>query len=204
MGSRRRRTIAGISRRGGVSGFEMTLVPSRGDPERYAIRSVREIDRPKALEALRTCSLAAAVLPGDLLAQGEKAAVGAGEASAEARIAFVRLAPRQVLSMFDVIRKGDAGVRELYSDLQEGGFGLMGDRARGSVIRAYAADGAARGEGIVMELPHKGADGTEAVFNVTIKGGTTGGGGIRADYAISTRPSRRSALKATRTRPLRN
>ncbi len=205
MRSRGGKRIAGISSRGGVSGFELTLVPSREDPKRYAIGSVRKIDRHKALEALRTCSLAAAVLPDDLLAREEHA--GAGEASAEARIAFVRLAPLQVLSLFDAILGRDAGVRKLYSNLEEGDFGLIRDRARGSVIRAYATDGIARGEGIVMELPHKRADGTEAVFNLSIKDGMTGEGkpgGVRADYAISTRPPRRSALKATRARAFRN
>lgn len=183
--SRRGRRIAGIAHRGGVCGFELTLAPSREDSKRYAIKSVREIDPHTALEALRTCSLAAAVLPNNLVAQEEH--VGAGEASAEARIAFVRLAPRQVLSMFDVILGRDAGVRKLYSDLEERNFGLIRDQARGSVIRAYATDGTARGEGLVMELPHKREDGTEAVFKVSIKDGMTGEGRpgeVRADYAI--------------------
>jgi hypothetical protein len=214
MGSRRgRRVVHG----GGVYGFELTLAPSRGSSERYAIESVREIDRHTALDVLRTCSLAAAVLPENFLLQEEQA--GAVEASAAARIAFVRLAPRQVLSMFDVIRKRDAGVGKLYSSLEEENFGLIRDRARGSVIRAYAPDGAARGEGIVMELPHTGADGTEAVFNVSIKDRMTGEGKpgeVRADYVI-TRGKRvveayalgvdgkaRSALQATRTQALRN
>jgi hypothetical protein len=55
------------------------------------------------------------------------------------------------------------------------------------VIRAYAPDGAARGEGIVVELPHRRADGTEAVFSVSIKDGITGEGKpgeVRADYVI--------------------
>ncbi len=202
---RRGKRIAGIAHCGEVCGFELTLAPSREDSKRYAIKSVREIGPHTALEALRTCSLAAAVLPDDLLAQEEH--VGAGEASAEARIAFVRLAPLQVLSLFDAILGRDAGVRKLYSNLEEGDFGLIRDRARGSVIRAYATDGIARGEGIVMELPHKRADGTEAVFNVSIKDGMTGEGkpgGVSADYVISTQPPRRSVLKATRTRSFRN
>jgi hypothetical protein len=185
MGSRRGKRVAGIARRGGVSGFELTLAPSGEDSKRYAIESVGEIDGHSALEALRTCSLAAAVLPEHFLAREEQD--GTGEASAAARIALVRLAPRQVLSMFEVIRGRYAGVRRLYSNLEEGNFGLIGDRARGSVIRAYATDGAARGEGIVMELPHKRADGTEAVFNVSIKDGMTGEGEpgeVRVDYVI--------------------
>ena len=74
------------------------------------------------------------------------------------------------------------------------------------MIRAYATGGAARGEGIVMELPHIRADGTEAVFGVCIKNGITGEGEpgeVRADYDISTQPSRRSALQATRMQGLR-
>ena len=42
------------------------------------------------------------------------------------------------------------------------------------MILAYAPDGAARGEGIVMGLPHRRADGTEAVFSVSIKDGIIG------------------------------
>ena len=55
------------------------------------------------------------------------------------------------------------------------------------MIRAYAPDGAARGEGIVVELPHRRADGTEAVFSVSIEDGITGEGKrgeVRADYVI--------------------
>lgn len=185
MGSRRKKRVASIARQGRVSGFELTLAPLQEDSKRYTIESVREIDRHAAFEALRTCSLAAAVLPEYFLAQEEPA--GGGEASVAPRIAFVRLAPRQVLSMFDVIRGRDAGVRKLYTNLEEGNFALIRDRARGSVIRSYAPDGAARGEGIVMELPHKRADGTEAVFNVSIKDRKPGEGNpgeVRADYAI--------------------
>ena len=55
------------------------------------------------------------------------------------------------------------------------------------MIRAYAADGAARGEGIDVELPRRRADGTEAVCSVSIKDGITGEGKtgeVRADYVI--------------------
>ena len=57
------------------------------------------------------------------------------------------------------------------------------------MILAYAASGTARGEGIVMELPHKRADGTEAVFNISIKDHMTGHsrvepGEVKADYVI--------------------
>jgi hypothetical protein len=129
MRARRKKRIAGTSRQGGVWSFELTLVPSREDSRRYASESVREIDRHEALEALRTCSLAAAVLPDNLhLAREERD--GVGKASAAARISFVRLALWQVVSMFDVIRGRDAGVLKLYSDLEEGDFGLIRDRAR--------------------------------------------------------------------------
>lgn len=185
MGSRGGKRVARIARQRGVTGFELTLAPSREDSKRYAIEAVGEIDRHTALEVLRTCSLGAAVFPAYSLARREQD--GAGGASVAARIALVRLAPRQVLSMFEAIRGRDAGVRKLYSNLEEGNFALMGDRARGSVIRAYTPDGAARGEGIVIELPHKRADGTEAVFNVSIKEGMSGEGKpgeVRADYVI--------------------
>jgi hypothetical protein len=74
------------------------------------------------------------------------------------------------------------------------------------VIRAYTADGAAPGEGIIMELPHRRADGTEAMFNVSIKDGMPGEGKpgeVRADYVISAQLSRTSALEATRIRAFR-
>ncbi len=109
--------------------------------------------------------------------------------------------------MFEVIRGRDAGVRRLYVDLEEGDFGLVGPQARGPVIRACATGGAARGEGIVMEPPHTRADGTEAVFNVSVKGGMAGEGEpgeVRADYVTGTQPSRRSAVGATRAQGLRN
>ena len=55
------------------------------------------------------------------------------------------------------------------------------------MILAYAPDGVARGEGIVTGLPHRRADGTEAVFSVSIKDGIIGEGKpgeVRADYVI--------------------
>jgi hypothetical protein len=55
-------------------------------------------------------------------------------------------------------------------------------------MRACAADGAARGEGIVIELPHRRSDGAEASFHVSVKDWTAGGEGgpgeVRADYEI--------------------
>jgi hypothetical protein len=178
---------ARISREGSASGFELMLAPSREDPRRYAIESIKRIDRRTALRTLRICGLIAAVLPKSFLAQEERDGDGAGEANAAARIRFVRLTPRQVLSMFDEIRRRDADARELYADLRGKSFDLIGDRARGAVIRAYAADCTVRGEGIVMELPHRRADGAEATFNVSIKDGMTGearSGEVKADYAI--------------------
>jgi hypothetical protein len=66
---------------------------------------------------------------------------------------------------------------------------LIGTRARGSVMRAYAADGIVRGEGVVMELPHEGVAGADASFNVSVKDGMTSEGEaksceVRADYVI--------------------
>ena len=59
MGSMLRRVAraAGITSGGGASGFELMLAPSREDPGRYAIESVRKIDRRAALKALRTFGL---------------------------------------------------------------------------------------------------------------------------------------------------
>jgi len=181
--------VARIVRQGDISGFELTLAPSREDSKGYAIESVKEIDRHTALKILGTSGLTTALLPG--LAEsypGQDDGDSSREAGAEPRISFVRLAPWQVLGMFDAIRIRDADVRKLYANLEGKNFGLIRDQVRGAVICAYAADGA-RGEGIVMELPHKRADGTEAVFNVSIKDGMTGGGGgksgeVEADYVI--------------------
>jgi hypothetical protein len=176
---------AGISREGSASGFELTLASPREDPGRYAIESIRPLDRGTALSTLRTCGLTATVLPKCFLArEGQD---GAGEANAAARIRFIRLTPRQALGVFEVTRRIDADARRLYADLRGKQFDLIGDRARGAVIRAYAEDGTARGEGIVMELPHRRADGAEATFNVSIKNGMTGearSGEVKADYTI--------------------
>jgi hypothetical protein len=49
-------------------------------------------------------------------------------------------------------------------------------------MRAYATNGAAWEEGVVVELPHRRADGTEASFHVSIKGWTAGE--VRAEYEI--------------------
>jgi hypothetical protein len=190
MGLRRMTRVARIARQGNVSGFELTLAPSREDSKGYVIESVKEIDRHTALKTLGTSSLTTTLLPGlakSYLGQDDRD--GSREAGAAPRISFVRLAPWQVLSMFDAIRRRDADVRKLYADLEEKNLSLIRDRVRGAVICAYAADGTARGEGLVIELPHKRADGTEAVFNVSIKDDITGGGRaksgeVQADYAI--------------------
>lgn len=192
LGLVRRKGVARIVYQGGVSGFELTLAPSREGSKRYAVESIREIDRHTALKILMTCDLASAlllVLPEDFPAQEQQDKNDGREASTAARIAFVKLTSGQVLSMFEVIRSRDADVRELYADLEGKNFGMTGDRVRGAVIRAYAASGAARGEGIVMELPHKRADGKEAVFNISIKDHTTDDSGVepgevKADYFI--------------------
>ncbi len=190
MGLRRMTKVARISRQVDVSGFELTLAPSREDSKRYAIESVKEIDRHTALKTLGTSGLTTVLLP--VLAKScldQEEHDGSKEASGAPRISFVRLAPWQVLSMFDAIRRRDADVRKLYANLEGKDLVLIRDRVRGAVICAYAADGTARGEGIVMELPHKRADGAEASFNVSIRDGMTGGnevnsGGVEADYTI--------------------
>lgn len=190
MGSMLRQVAraAGITSGGGASGFELMLAPSREDPGRYAIESVREIDRRAALKALRTFGLVSTpslVPSGSALEERDEG--GAGPASPEPRITFIRLTPRQALSMFAEIRGRYSEVRKLYAHLEAKDLELIGAGARGAVMRAYAADGTARGEGIVMELPHGRADGAEATFHVSIKDWMAGEGGpgeVRAEYEI--------------------
>jgi hypothetical protein len=178
------------TRGAGASGFELMLAPSREDPGRYAIESVREIDRHTALEVLRTSGLAAIppLVPSrGFPGRGERDEGGAGEAGPEPRITFIRLTPRQALRMFGEIRRRDPDVRKLYAHLEAKNLELIRAEVRGAVMRAYAADGIARGEGIVMELPHRRSDGAEASFHVSIKdwmGGGAGSGKMRADYAF--------------------
>jgi hypothetical protein len=187
---RRASRVARITRGAGASGFELMLAPSQEDPGRYAIESVKEINRHTALKALRafrlvdTPSLAPSKsLPG----QEEQDEDATGEASSAPRITFIRLTPRQALSMFGAIRTRDSNLGELYAHLKAKNLDLIRNEVRGAVIRAYAADGTARGEGIVMELPHRKADGTEALFRVSIKdwmADEAGSGEVRADYSI--------------------
>lgn len=171
------------------SDFELTLVPSRDDPRRYDIESVRPLDRCTALKTLRTFGVAGSTVPGSLLDQEEQGEGDTRGASAAARIRFIRLTPLQALSMFDAIRERDPNVRRLYAHLKGKNFGLIREQARCAVMRAYAADGTIRGEGIVMELPHRKADGTEALFHVSIKDGMAGEGEgrpgeVKVDYVI--------------------
>jgi hypothetical protein len=179
---RRRTCVAG------TSGFELMLAPSGEDSGGYAIDSVREIDRCTIHRALRTFSLAgipSLVPSGSVLEEWDEG--DAGQASPEPRITFVRLTPRQALRMFGEIRKGDPDVRKLYAHLEAKNMELIRDKARGAVMRACAADGTAQGEGIVIELPHRSADGAEASFHISIKdwmSGEGGSGGVRADYEI--------------------
>jgi hypothetical protein len=185
---RRRTCVAGTTRGAGAFAFELMLAPSREDPERYAVESVRKIDCRTAHRTLRTFGLAGSpslVPSGSILEKRDEG--GAGEAGSEPRITFVRLAPRQVLRMFGEIRRRYSDVRRLYAHLEAKDLELIGAGARGAVIRAYAADGAARGEGIVIELPHRRSDGAEASFHVSIKVWTAGEGGpgeVRTDYEI--------------------
>ena len=181
--------MAKIAYRSGVSGFELTLAPSEENPRRYAIESVKQIDRRAILEMLRTSGLVNALLPRDLLYQKGRAEVDTGKASAVPRITLIRLTPQQTLSAFNAILARETDVRKLYAHLKEKDYNLIGTRARGSVMRAYAADGIVRGEGVVMELPHEGVAGVDASFNVSVKDGMAGEGEaksceVRADYVI--------------------
>jgi hypothetical protein len=170
-------------RKASASGFELMLRPSREDPERYAIESVREIDRRTARKALRAFGLAGvpSLAPSRSFLGGRDEG-GIGEAGSEPRITFVRLTPRQALRMFDEIRRGDPDVHKLYAHLEAKDLELIRDEVRGAVMRAYAADGTARAEGIVIELPHRRADGAEASFHVSVKDWKAGE--VRADYDI--------------------
>ncbi len=184
MGLLRRRTTRGA----GASGFELMLSPSREDPARYAIDSVREIDQCTVHRVLGTFGLAgipSLVPSGGILEGRDKGVVG--EAGSEPRITFIRLTPRQAQRMFGEIRERYPDVRTLYAHLEAKKLKPIGAGARGSVMRAYAADGSSRAEGIVMELPHGRADGAGATFHVSIRDWTAGGEGsgeVRAEYEI--------------------
>ncbi len=176
---------AGITGGGSASGFELMLAPSREDPGSYAIKSIRKIDRRAVLKALRTFGLVStpSLMPsGSSLGREERDEVGAGEAGSEPRITFIRLTPRQALSVFAEIRRRYSDARRLHAHLEAKKLELIGAGARGAVMRAYAADGTARGEGIVVELPHRRADGAEATFHVSVKDWMAGE--VRADYDI--------------------
>jgi hypothetical protein len=188
LGPWRTARVARIFRRDEAPGFEITLVPSPEHPDECAIESVKEIDRRTALKTFRTNGLATFLLPGDPRVREERGGDGAERGSAS-RIRFVRLTPRQTLRLFASISRRNPDVRKLYANLEGKGFGPIKGRARGAVLRAYAADGIPRGEGLVIELPHRGAGGAEASFHVSIKDGMTDGLGVkpaevRADYAI--------------------
>jgi hypothetical protein len=188
-GLRRAARIVKIACRSGASGFELTLAPSGENPRRYAIESVKQIDRRAVLETLRTSGLVNTLLPKGFLYREGRAKVSTGKASAVPRITLIRLTPRQTLSAFNAIRARERDVRKLYAHLKEKDFDLIGKRAQGSVMRAYAADGIVRGEGVVMELPHEGAAGADASFNVSVKDRMDSEGEaksceVRADYVI--------------------
>lgn len=172
----------------GTSGFELSLAPSSEDPTRFTLESIGEISRRSALKTLRTFGLAPgllSVLPDRFLAQEEQ-----DRASAVAdRIEVVRLSPQQTLRMFDTVRSRDPNVSELYADLERKGFSPILDRARGTVMRAYSADGLTRGGGIVVELAHERPDGAIAWFHVSTRermgGGSTEPDEVSADYTVS-------------------
>jgi hypothetical protein len=188
-GLRRVARMAKIDSRRGVSGFELTLAPSGKNPRLYAIESVKQIDRRAILETLRTSGLVNALLPRGLIHQERQAEGETGKVNAASRITLIRLTPQQTLSAFNTIHAREPDVRKLYAHLKKKDFNLIGKWARGSVMRAYAADGIVRGEGVVMELPHEGATGADASFNVSIKDKMVSEGEVkscevRADYVI--------------------
>jgi len=130
-----------------------------------------------------------ALLPRRLIHQERQAEGEAGKADTASRITLIRLTPQQTLSAFNTIHAREPDVRKLYAHLKEKDFNLIGKWARGSVMRAYAADGIVRGEGVVMELPHEGATGADASFNVSVKDemfseGEVKSCEVRADYVI--------------------
>src|SRR5215216_7569482 len=105
---RRAMRVARITRGIGASGFELILAPSPEDPRRYVVESIREIDRHTALEAWRNFGLVAtpALMPSrGLPGKKEQDGGGTGEASSAPRIRFIRLAPRQAMSVFGEIRR---------------------------------------------------------------------------------------------------
>ena len=188
-GLRRAARMAKIAYRSSVSGFELTLVPLGENPRRYTIKSVKQIDRRAILETLITSGLVNALLPRGFLYREGGAEVSTGKASMVPRITLIRLTPQQTLSAFNAILAREPDVRKLYAHFIEKDFHLIEKRARGSVMRAYAADGIVRGEGVVMELPHEGVAGADASFNVSVKDGMAGEGEaksyeVRADYVI--------------------
>ena len=181
--------MAKIACRSNVSGFELALAPSGENPRRYAIESVKQIDRRAILDTLRNSGLVNAQLPRGFLYREGPAKVDTGKASTVPRITLIRLTPQQTLSAFNAILAREPDVRKLYAHLKEKEFNLIGKRARGSVMRAYAADGIVQGEGVVMELPHEGVAGVDASFNVSVKDGMAGEDEaksceVRADYVI--------------------
>lgn len=103
----------------GASGFELVLAPSSEDQTRYAIESVREIDRHAARATLRTFGLASAVpSPFSEPLPALRKRDGVGD-----RIVVVRLVSRQTLRMLEAIRGRHPNVGRLYVDLE--GRGLV-------------------------------------------------------------------------------
>jgi hypothetical protein len=181
--------MAKIYSRRGMSGFELTLAPSGKNPRLYAIESVKQIDRCAILETLRMSGLVNALLPRGLIHQERRVEGETGKADTASRITLIRLTPQQTLSAFNTIHAREPNVRKLYAHLKEKDFNLIGKWARGSVMCAYAADGIVRGEGIIIELPHEGATGADASFNVSVKDKMVSEGEVkscevRADYVI--------------------
>ena len=188
-GLRRVARIAKISSRGGASGLELSLLPSEESPRRYAIKSVKQIDRRTIMETLSTSDLMNSLLPRGSFYQEGQAEVNTGKVGTAPRLVLIRLTPQETLSVFDTIRTRKPDVCRLHTHLREKDFNLIGERARGLVVRAYAAGGIVLGEGVVIELPHEGVAGTDASFNVCVKDemsskGEAKSGEVRADYVI--------------------
>ena len=170
----------------GTSGFELSLAPSSEDPGRFTIRSIGEISRRSTLETLRTFGL----VPGLLSVTSDCRLAKEGQDSTgntADRIEVVRLSPQQTLRMFDAIRSRNPEVRGLYADLEGRGFSLIPNRVRGTVMRAYSADGLARGGGFVVELGHETMDGAIAWFHLSARermGDSAVPDEVSADYTV--------------------
>jgi hypothetical protein len=157
-------------------GFELSLAPSGTDPARFVIESVGEIGPRSALETLRTFGLGSVLpVPAPGAPEGEEPRIAADRTSGEgrisgvARISVVRISSLQALRLLSAIRRRDPRVGALYARVRREGYSVLTDRVRGTVMRAYTADGLARGGGIVVELACERGDGTRARLCVSAR-----------------------------------